>query len=392
MGCLWALTILVVDLSTGYKDAGNLALAMSITNIFKVFATFGVRNFQVSDVDKKYSDDVYISSRFITVLISILFCLIYSLIFVETLYQCAVVMVYMLFIGGESFIDVLNGIEQKYRKLEYVGLSLTLRGIVLIFTFFILFPSFGLLTAILGVSISTITLSLIYDIKKTKLLSNYKFILDIKNIFSLNKSCLPIAIEGFLFACLNSLPKNSLELIEGTESLGGFNSATIPAFSIQLFTVFIYTPFITILAELVFSGDHRQFARLFLKIFIFILLSSCIIFYIIVLFGNYGLIFLFGDSIAKYTYLLNGAMISAFLGSIDWYLIAILTILRRLKIVLVSHILGFIVCILTNKLFIVKFGSNGVNLVQILSFTFVCLIQLYFIAKYILLNYVKLSK
>ena len=46
--CRWLINISVVRMSVNYIDAGRLSLAISITNIWNVFALFSVRNIQVS--------------------------------------------------------------------------------------------------------------------------------------------------------------------------------------------------------------------------------------------------------------------------------------------------------------------------------------------------------
>lgn len=51
----WAILVVVARLS-GYKYAWYLSLAISITNIFLAIASYGIRNFQVSDVDHEFEN------------------------------------------------------------------------------------------------------------------------------------------------------------------------------------------------------------------------------------------------------------------------------------------------------------------------------------------------
>ena len=55
LGCQWLITILVVRLSTGYEDAGALALGMAVSNVFSPIGYFKVRTYQVSDVNNRFS-------------------------------------------------------------------------------------------------------------------------------------------------------------------------------------------------------------------------------------------------------------------------------------------------------------------------------------------------
>lgn len=51
MGGQWVLSVLVVR-TLGYTDAGIFSLAMSLTNTFYSLANYGIRNFQVSDLEE----------------------------------------------------------------------------------------------------------------------------------------------------------------------------------------------------------------------------------------------------------------------------------------------------------------------------------------------------
>ena len=79
LGCQWLLTILVVRIS-GVDNAGLLSLAMSVSNIWYSLAVYGMRNFQVSDTNEKYSNGLYISSRIFTGSAALFGCIIYTLV------------------------------------------------------------------------------------------------------------------------------------------------------------------------------------------------------------------------------------------------------------------------------------------------------------------------
>lgn len=49
----WVIVVLVTR-KTGLENAGILSLAMSISATFQTLAFFGMRNYQVSDVKRKY--------------------------------------------------------------------------------------------------------------------------------------------------------------------------------------------------------------------------------------------------------------------------------------------------------------------------------------------------
>ncbi len=128
--CIWLTSILIVRLS-GYSDAGIYSLAFTVTASPAVVGLFNMRNYQVSDIKGEYSDSVYIFSRVITSVISVIVCVglagVYG--YLTQPKKFAVIMVYMLLKVVESMVDVYHGIFQKNARLDYAAVSFLLRGI-----------------------------------------------------------------------------------------------------------------------------------------------------------------------------------------------------------------------------------------------------------------------
>ena len=76
MATQWILTILVVRLA-GYSVSGEFALAISVTNIFYAVAVYGMRNYQVSDIESQFSDLYYILSRVVTNVFAVILCMLF---------------------------------------------------------------------------------------------------------------------------------------------------------------------------------------------------------------------------------------------------------------------------------------------------------------------------
>ena len=72
----WLVTVMVTRFF-GYDDAGVLSLAMSISGSFQSIALWGIRNFQISDNENKYSDSNYTMMRGLTCIVSLVACMIY---------------------------------------------------------------------------------------------------------------------------------------------------------------------------------------------------------------------------------------------------------------------------------------------------------------------------
>ena len=133
--CQWLLTFLIVRLSDNLVDAGNLSLAISITNIFFNIACFNLRPYLVSDNTNEYSVEDYSSFRVYTILISLLSCFIYILFFNYNFNQIMCIMLYMIFKIGEAIVDLYHGFEQRKNRMDIGGISLLIRGVLSVLLF-----------------------------------------------------------------------------------------------------------------------------------------------------------------------------------------------------------------------------------------------------------------
>ena len=134
MAAQWLITVLVVRLSTGYDAAGLLALGMAVSNIFSPIGYYKIRTYQVSDLDEEFTFAQYLGFRIITVALAI------GVMFVYCFLTCPAsawltVILYGFFSLGPVFVDVLHGEEQRESRMDVIGISFILRGILLLVAF-----------------------------------------------------------------------------------------------------------------------------------------------------------------------------------------------------------------------------------------------------------------
>ena len=133
--CQWLLTLVVVRVSDDMTNAGNLSLAMSVTNIFYSLACFQVRPYLVSDLNNHYKINEYSVFRICTCVASTLMCAIYLCLYGYNRQQFICIMIYMLYKVGEAWVDLLHAYEQRKSRMDIGGISLFVRGIISVVTF-----------------------------------------------------------------------------------------------------------------------------------------------------------------------------------------------------------------------------------------------------------------
>jgi len=363
--CQWLITLIVVWIYDDFTNAGLLALAMNITNFFFCISSYNIRTFQVSDIKNEYTDNEYIINRYLTCGISLLLCILFIFIIDYTFIQRCIIIFYMIFRCNEAYIDVLHGIDQKHWRMDFIGISLIIRGISMLVIFIIIGKVFDLLPAIIGMAVITLLIGIIFDtlkIKKISVIKKYK----LNNIFHLLKQCFPLMLVILIGTFIVSFSRFSVERIYGAEALGIYASVITPAVFIQLTATFLFAPLINIMADCLKNSNLKQFIKVFIYTCIFIFGLTLIAYITVSFIGEWVLVKLFGEEIRPYAYILNGAIIISGLTAFVWLMNIAFTTIRDIKGILIGNILSMVICIIITNYFLVKFYLIGANYVMII--------------------------
>ena len=85
------------------------------------------------------------------------------------------------------------------------------------------------------------------------------------------------------------------------------------------------------------------------------------------MFGNFGLILLFGEKISSYTYLFLPILFISSLTAISWFIGLMLTVIREFKGLIIASVVALFVCLASSGYFISNYGINGTNYVLIIA-------------------------
>ena len=90
----------------GFANAGIFSICLSIGNVVFAFSLYGVRGYQVSDVNNKYNDKTYVISRIMSCLLAFAGALIFLAIWNYNYYTTICIIAYILFKISEAYVDV----------------------------------------------------------------------------------------------------------------------------------------------------------------------------------------------------------------------------------------------------------------------------------------------
>lgn len=384
LGSQWLITVLVVRLSTGYDAAGLLALGMAVSNIFSPVGYYKIRTFQVSDLEEEFSFAQYLGFRIITLVLSIVVMIAYCCL------TCPVdtwtaVLLYGVFSLGPIFVDVLHGEEQRDSRMDVIGVSFMVRGVVSLLSFVTGMTLFNSLDVALILMIVTTYLEIaLFDgiafVKVTK-----KALRPVFNgvaIRSLFIQCLPLVVASFFCWAVPAIPRQALNDVMGEWFLGIYSSVAAPVLIVQMCAQYIYAPLLTRFAEYLHEDDAKGFLHLVVKVSAAIFAVTIVFGCMFELVGEPLLVLIFGQSIAPYAYLIIPLVLCTIMTAYVWFLGDVLITMRRNGLNLLGYAIAFAVMLASMYPLIDACGMNGVSFAVMLSYGIAILCFLAVVIKY----------
>lgn len=374
--CQWLITVLVVRIS-GYHDAGILSIIISTTNLFYCIALFGVRNYQVSDVEENYTDNQYIFLRLITISISLIFfsCSLFIFHFELDTFICC--MIYIFYKCGEAFSDVLFGCYQKYHHYKDIAISYTLKGVLTVITFILILAfTESLALTLLANIIAYYFIICFYDLAKLKKCFHMK--LKRFDCKALLKICFPLMLYSCMVPYLNFITRFIIEKQFGTEILGYYSSVTMV---FVVMSTLMGSIFVTVIPNIAsyyqnhnMKAVNKSLRNLVLMIFLLAIIA-CIMAYLL---GDFMFSIVFGKAILDYMYLLIPTILASIALTYTTLFSSILVSFRENTKVLYCNLISVIICSVIIMPLVNQFELLGTlySLIISLSISSILLIRL----------------
>lgn len=337
------LTIVVTQLS-GATDAGMFSFVFVIANLLYIIGTYGVRTYQVSDIDEYHSFADYQVSRFVTCAIMLLCGLIVCRVLGyadEMATMCIGIFVYKTIDAlGEAY----EGRLQQVDKLYLGGISLSLRSALAFLAYtIVLFITGNLGFAAIAMAIAAGASFILVTFPLTLFESHKSRSLNLRSIFSLLKELFPVFLAMFLYAVIDNLPKF---VMQGAslpyDNQLYFNALYFPAMAILIIVQLIYRPLLVKMARLWADESRRRRFDLFIvAMMVVIVVITVIAALFMAWLGIPILSFLYGLDFSEFRQLAI-IMIAAggVTAAID-FLYQVITILRRQRAVLSLYLITF---------------------------------------------------
>lgn len=169
--------------------------------------------------------------------------------------------------------------------------------------------------------------------------------------------------NSFLTSAVVSVPRSILEGVWGSYIMGIYSSIATPATIVQSGAMWLYMPVITVFTRHYVQRDRRAYLSLYRRMWALLAGAFVVVFLVAGLLGRWGLGLLFDQTVVEYAYLLIPVLGTTALIACAYFLGALITITRKLRVILVSNVVSAALAAALSYPLIRIFCMEGVNYV-----------------------------
>ena len=379
------LTIVVTQLA-GVERAGMFSFGFVVANLLYIIGTYGVRTYQVSDLDEFHAFSDYQVNRLGTCLallaVGFLFCKVMGY-EGEMFTMCMAIFVYKAF---DALGEVYEGRLQQVDKLYLGGISLAIRSVVAFLAYAIVLLVTGDLgVAAIAMAVGSGATFVFVTFPLTLLETPRSTPFNLRSVGELFRACFPVFLALFLYALIDNLPKF---VMQGAnlpyENQLYFNALYFPAQAILITVQLIYRPLLVKMAQA--WADESRRSRFDILIVGMMLLIVAITVVSIIFMAWIGLRimgFLYGIDFGPYAQLAYIMLAAGGVTAAIDFLYQIITILRRQQVVLSLYLItfGFSLLVLILMTTMMQLEGAVVGYLIVMSILLILLVREYIVQR-----------
>lgn len=360
-----ALLLIIISRTNSVEDAGIFSIAYAVACLTVTVGKWGMRNFQATDIQNKYTYGTYVSSRLITCILMLIMTFYYILKGLwfsnYTMEKCVMIFVLGLLKMLDAVEDIVHGMFQRKGRLDIGAKSMATRyiltlsacGITLFVTHNLVVSTvISLIASILYFLLATI---LVYENFKEKLV----FSLSDKCVWKLLAECSSLFIGSFLMIYIANAPKYAIDEYMNETIQACFNYIFMPVYVISVLNTFIYQPVLTKLAIYYQEKKDKEFLRLFFRQLLIIAGLSLGILLCGFVAGIPVLSILYNIDLSGYKTAFMVLLIGGSFLAVSGYLGVVITVLRKQKWLLTGYILAAVIAFVVSKPLVLYGGTMG---------------------------------
>ncbi len=245
--------LIVLTRTVGLEDVGIFTISYANASLLLFLGKYGVRNYQVSDVNEDHTFGDYKIARCISVGLMIAVAMGYTVFAVLVQNYSAkkswIIFFMCLYKVPDAIEDVFFGEYQRKGRLDIAAKAMTVRLGFAITSFILLVAATKdlLLSLIFATVFSFITM--FFLLKRTVGIFEMKNRVDKKSVLFLLRDCFPLFAGSFLAQYIGNAPKYAIDAQLSDELQAYYGFIAMPVFIIGLLNNVIFAPIIDKMAE-----------------------------------------------------------------------------------------------------------------------------------------------
>ncbi len=342
-GMVFPILTMVATQLVGVEQAGMFSMAFVVGTLLMFVANFGVRTYQVSDVDEAHSFNDYQINRVITCVLMVVIGVGYCALRGYDSEMFLISMGVFLYKMVDGLADVYEGRLQQVDKLYLAGVSQTLRSVgalvgfavALLLSHNIVLASFVMfIVAAVTFVVVTYPLALLETPK-----SRRASLASVKELF---KYTFPLFLALFLFNLIDTMPKFAMESMLSYDNQLYFNALYFPAQAILIVSQLVYRPLLVRMAEVWQDNSRRrQFDLILVGILALIVVLTAVVFGFMAWVGVPILSFLYGIDFEPMRGLMYIMLVAGGVTAGIDFLYQVVTVMRRQRDVTTLYCVTF---------------------------------------------------
>lgn len=375
-----AVMLIVITRTNGLEDAGIFSIAYAIGSLMSFIGEYGVRKYQVSDINEKVSFTDYHSHRVITCLIMLVAFVIYvgagyvsgrysSNKFWVIIFVCLLKLV-------EAYADVYYSRYQQMRRLDVaaktntfrIGLAMAACMISLVITHNLLISSIvWFIVALITMVMSSMLVAPEYG--------GIHFRINKEALIKLTKECLPLFLGSFLLLYVGNAPKYAIDAVLDDTAQACYNFIFMPVFVIGLFANFVFNPILVKLAHKWARREMKVFTKIVIRQIGVIAVITMAAIAVALTIGCPVLGWLYNADLHEFRPHLTILMVGGGMLALVNFFTVVVTVVRGQNHLMVGYVAVAIAAKLMSHTYVAKYGIMGATvlytaLMTLLAVTF----------------------
>ena len=361
-----AIFLLVVTHVCDAVYAGIFSIATTLGNQIIAIGSYGMRNFQATDVKQKYKFKEYLLSRYFTSIAMFIFLIGYVWIKDYNTEKALIILAFGVYKAVDVIEDVFHGEFQRYNRLDIGAISMTIRYVISFLVFaVVLITSHNLLFACICEAVISILVFIILTYEVIKPRKNLSVQGALKHTVLLLRYCIPLFIGGFLYLYVCNAPKYAIDNCLSQESQMYFAILFMPVFVVNLLSSFVYRPLLVRMAICWNEKRNKEFWHM-------VMIQIALIFVLTILgilgaylCGTQILSLVYGVDVNPYRNCLVLLMFGGGFAALIGFLINVLTVMRLQTLLLLGYMVASVAALIVSNPIVSKLGIFGASILYV---------------------------